>query len=175
MSWGLNWFVGDWFDFSVIIWSWGWWCCVVVSFFGDWCVEEMWGGDHGVELKLSWLWLCIGRLWGLVFVVIWMVVNGRTGLIVVILRSIRVDDLFPSLWVGGIWGGGVGFVWSWFVISCLIVISWGAFVWYVFCGQESVVILNDSWDLGDLHCWVDQSYEVIIVEWLWFLILELVL
>ena len=56
-------------------------------------------------------------------------VNGRTGLIVVILRSIRVDDLFifMSWWdLGMEWA--VGFVWSWFVISCLIVISWGAFV-----------------------------------------------
>lgn len=39
--------------------------CSLVSFFGDWCVEEMWGGGHGVvilgivvvmrvELKLAW-------------------------------------------------------------------------------------------------------------------------
>ena len=24
--------------------------CVVVSFFGDWCVEGMWGGGHGVVI-----------------------------------------------------------------------------------------------------------------------------
>lgn len=38
---------------------------LLVSLFGDWCVEEMWGGGHGVvilgivvvmrvELKLAW-------------------------------------------------------------------------------------------------------------------------
>ena len=28
---------------------------LLFHFFGDWCVEEMRGGDHGIELKLSWL------------------------------------------------------------------------------------------------------------------------
>ena len=28
---------------------------LLVSFFGDWCVEEMWGGGHGIELELAWL------------------------------------------------------------------------------------------------------------------------
>lgn len=27
--------------------------CSLFHFFGDWCVEGMWGGGHGIELKLS--------------------------------------------------------------------------------------------------------------------------
>ena len=37
--------------------------CSLVSFFGDWCVEGMWGGGHGVvilgivvTLRVVWWW-----------------------------------------------------------------------------------------------------------------------
>ena len=138
----------------------GHWDEDVVSWGLNWFVGDC---DFSVIIWSGGWWCCV------VVSFFWWLVRGCGVVIMVLNWNCRGCD-----WgIGRSWG--VGFVWSWFVISCLIVISWGAFVWCVFCGQESVVILNDSWDLGDLHCCVDQSYEVIIVEWLWFLILELVL
>ena len=53
---GVKWFVdlmlccGGWLDFSVIgghgVGDVG----LLFHFFGDWCVEEMWGGGHGVVI-----------------------------------------------------------------------------------------------------------------------------
>lgn len=140
-------------------WSLGWGCCVVRVELVCW--RLIWFQCHYLVMGLvmlcslflhwwSWCWIEIV----VIVIVYWEVVGVRA-----------------LLWFE--WG--VGFVWSWFVVYVWLWFLGLHLLWCVFCGQESVVILNDSWDLGDLHCCVDQSYEVIIVEWLWFLILELVL
>lgn len=110
--------------------------------------------------------------------------EGWIGLLEIDLISVSlfgrvVGDVVLLFHFFGDWVGDVG------CCSCLIVISWGAFVWCVFCGQESVVILNDSWDLGDLQslCWSklwgDYCWVVVILDsWVgvvsWFLGLGLV-
>lgn len=127
-------------------WSLGWGCCVVRVELVCW--RLIWFQCHYLVGWLVMLCSLVSFLW-------WLVCRGDVG---------WWSWCCDSRDCGGLRGD-----------TCFVVISWGAFVWCVFCGQESVVILNDSWDLGDLHCCVDQSYEVIIVEWLWFLIFELVL
>ena len=115
--------------------------CSLVSFFwwlvcrGDvgwwsWCCDSRDCGGHGVELKLAWLWLCIGRSWG-----------------------IRV-----SLW----------FEW-WLMFDCdflgcicLMRVLWSREC----CDFERFVRC-------DLHCCVDQSYEVIILwgDYCWVVVI----
>lgn len=62
-------------------------------------------GDVVMVVSFLWWLVCRGDHGGYVLCCdLNGVVNGRTGLIVVILRSIRVDDLFLFLWVGvGCW------------------------------------------------------------------------
>lgn len=146
-------------------WSLGWGCCVVRVELVCW--RLIWFQCHYLVGWLVMLCSLVSFLW-------WLV-RGCGVVIMVLNWNCRDCDCVLGDCGGYVLccdlNGGVGFVWSWFVISCLIVIPLGVhLLWCVFCGQESVVILNDSWDLGDLHslCWSklwgDYCWVVVILD-----------
>lgn len=145
-------------------WSLGWGCCVVRVELVCW--RLIWFQCHYLVMGLVMLCSLVSFLW-------WLV--RGCGVVVMVLNwNCRDCDCV----LGGCGGyvlccdlnGGVGFVWSWFVISCLIVIPLG-----VHLLDTCFVVKRVLWFWTIREIWViyilcvDQSYEVIIVEWLWFL------
>lgn len=113
------WFVRNWLDFSVIGGRVVGDVVLLVSSFGDWLGDVGWW---------SWYWIGIGVI--VIVIVYWEIMGVSVSLwfewglmfdciIVVILRNIEimVVPLYELVWLGmEMEWGGVGFVWSWFVV-----------------------------------------------------------
>ena len=163
----LWWGLGGWLDFSVIIWSWGWWCCVLwFHFFGDWLGDVGWWSWYWIEIVvivivivywvlMGW-WCLLWFEWGLMF----------DCIIVVILRSIRVDDLFHSLWVGGIWG------WSGVLGSCDHGLLFHVWLWFlgVHLFDTCFVVKRVLWFWTIREIWV--IYIVVLIKVMRWLLLS---
>lgn len=116
-----------------------------------------------------------GRVVGDVVMVVsslWWLVRGCGVVIMVLNWNCRDCDCVLGPHGVGVLGscdhGLLFHVWLWFLLGCI-------------CFDTCFVVKRVLWFWTIREIWViyslcvDQSYEVIIVEWLWFLILELVL